>query len=425
MPDGLTLPAEFFGADDAGFSDPAEATPLGFTMLDDVEPVWSSRHLVDDLLTEGSFAVLYGESNSGKTFLATDIALHVATGRDWRGREVEQGGVVYVAAEGGTGLRNRLSAWKAHHAVNEAPFAVVPSGIDLSKAGSDGPRVIATAEALAKRTGMPTRLIVIDTLSRALAGGDENSSADMGAFVRAVDQIREATGAAVLVVHHSGKDTSRGARGHSLLRAAVDTEIEVQTTEDSPARTAVVRKQRDVECTGEFGFTLEVIELGEDDRGKPVRSCVPVEAQPVQPKRNRLQRLTPEQQAFKDEVANAVAKHGQKVRPDPDGPEVVAVSRNRLATALTGCGFFPDDLKRNQIAARLSKYVNTLKGKQILASTREWVWFATAQPSRNHAQPVADFGPSGAFATAQPPPYRGGCMVAAADPDEMAADHGQ
>jgi hypothetical protein len=134
--------------------------------------------------------------------------------------------------------------------------------------------VIEAAKLAAERLTCPVGLIVVDTLSRAMAGGNENSPEDMGALVRNLDTIRQHLPAHVAVVHHSGKDAARGARGHSLLRAATDTEIEVSREIGSSTSSARVTKQRELELGDEFPFTLVPVELGANRRGKPVTSCV-------------------------------------------------------------------------------------------------------------------------------------------------------
>jgi hypothetical protein len=117
-------------------------------------------------------------------------------------------------------------------------------------------------------------LVIIDTMARAMAGGDENSGQDMTRAVSAIDAIRAATGAHVCVVHHCGKDEARGARGHSSLRAAVDTEIEVSRPEGEPITTVRVTKQRDLPMGEPMPFSLKVVELGTDCRGRPITSCL-------------------------------------------------------------------------------------------------------------------------------------------------------
>jgi AAA domain len=178
--------------------------------------------LIDGVLDLDSLALLFGRSGSGKSFVALDWAMCVATGTWWRGYEVVQAPVLYVAAEGAAGLGARVDAWQRYHGVRmAADITWVPGPIDLLNA-----RYV---EALAMiSTDCEAKLVVIDTLSRCMAGADENSPRDMTAAVGALDTIREATGACTAPVHHTGKDLSAGARGHSALRAALDTEIRVE-----------------------------------------------------------------------------------------------------------------------------------------------------------------------------------------------------
>jgi hypothetical protein len=251
--------------------------PLPLLWFNEIKPVVNANDFVQGLLTNGGAAVVYGESNSGKTFWATDLALHVAAGLEWHGKRVKQGAVIYCVLEGGFGFKNRVSAWKMDRGMDEEdnlPFAAIPCGLNLLDPEVDTPRLIETIKAAAQQVGMQVGLVVIDTLSRAMAGGNENAPDDMGALVRNMDAIRAATGACVLFVHHSGKDQARGARGHSLLRAAIDTEIEVVADDATGARTARVVKQRDLQKGAVHGFTLRVIDLGKNEYGEMVTSCL-------------------------------------------------------------------------------------------------------------------------------------------------------
>ena len=244
----------------------------------DVEVNLEANDFVEGLLTDGAMSVVYGESNSGKTFWASDLAMPVAAGKPWRGRDIRQGAVVYCALEGGHGIRNRVAAWRHHHGMEDAriPFAVVPVQINMLDPTADAENVIATIKHAAEIMEIPARLVVFDTLSRALSGGNENAPDDMGALVMNGDRVRHETGAHTLWVHHSGKDQARGARGHSLLRAATDTEIEI--IDNGGLRSATVVKQRDLEGGQVFNFRLEAIALGQNARGKDVTSCVAIEA---------------------------------------------------------------------------------------------------------------------------------------------------
>lgn len=255
--------------------DAPRARRLELVYFADIEPSVEARDFIQGTLEEGAAAVVFGESNSGKTFWATDLALHVSAGIEWRGRRVDQGGVVYCALEGGRGFRNRVAAWKARHDGHEGPihFAAIQSGINLLNPEADTETLIERILEAAQTLGAAIKLIVIDTLSRALSGGDENSGVDMGSLVANMDRIRARTGVCVLFIHHSGKDAAKGARGWSGLRAAIDTEIEVEAGEGA-ARTARVVKQREMQKGDEHSFTLEVVEIGTNQHGEPVTTCL-------------------------------------------------------------------------------------------------------------------------------------------------------
>jgi len=270
------------------------------------------RDFVQGLLVEQSSAVLYGESNSGKTFFATALALSVAAGLPFFGRRVEQGGVLYLALEGGQGFRNRIAAWRERHDTipTAIHFAAVPAQVNLLDPAADTHRVIAAAAQATERMGAPIKLIVVDTLARAMAGGNENAPEDMGALVMNMDRIREATGATVLFIHHSGKDAAKGARGHSSLRAAIDTEIEVEAS-DGPIRRATVVKQRDMKKGDVFAFELEVVQLGENRHGEPVTTCLVRPSEDAGPAMRGGPRLDGHKRRAYDILVEAIAASGR------------------------------------------------------------------------------------------------------------------
>jgi hypothetical protein len=195
--------------------------------------------LIDSYLMRDSLATLYGPSGGGKTFLALDWALHTAVFPWWNDHTIQGGPVIYVIAEGVSGVGIRIDAWTGHHATqldNGHPIYWLPQAVSLTDLGE----VYAIAE-LAAEVGAV--LIVFDTLARCIVGADENSAKDMGLVVANLDRIRRRTGACVLVVHHSGKEVGAGARGSSALRAAMDTELEV--TDIDGRTTLKVTKQKD------------------------------------------------------------------------------------------------------------------------------------------------------------------------------------
>ena len=178
-------------------------------------------NLVKGILGFGMMALLYGASGSAKTLIALSLALHVALGREWCGRRaVKKGFVAYVAPEGGHSVHLRFHAWCRHHGLDPSddtlPFRTVPVRVDLCKSDADLKEIIANIKAAETDLG-PCILVVVDTVSRALDGGDENSPADMGNFVANCDRMREATGATVLGVHHTPKEGD-SPRGHTCLK---------------------------------------------------------------------------------------------------------------------------------------------------------------------------------------------------------------
>jgi len=261
------LPLEFWGDGQEG------ETPFDF---------------VEDVLTDGAMSVVYGDSNVGKTFFVFDLACHIALGREWNGKECEPGGVIYIAAEGGASIKKRKQAFEQYHKISDAPLAIIPSAVDLLDPKADISRILTACETAASVFETPIRLVVFDTLSRVMAGGNENSPEDMTAVIANIDAIRFATGAHTLIVHHSGKNAAAGARGHSSLRAATDTEIEVTKTGEGYG-VAKVKKQRDLEPAPDFGFKLETMVVGVNKRGKDLTSCVVL---PVQLDGSETKRLT-------------------------------------------------------------------------------------------------------------------------------------
>lgn len=258
---------------------PNRAQPtLPYFWFGDAEPSLEANDFVENLLTSGAMSVIYGPSNCGKTFFVLDLALHVAWGQEWRGKEVDKGAIVYLSLEGSQGVRNRIAAFRKHHEIESLPFVVMPKPVDLLDSQADVAAVIQLTQFVAAHTGLPVRMVIVDTLSRAMAGGNENSPEDMTALIGNCDRIRDATGAHVSIVHHSGKDEARGARGHSSLRAATDTEIEIRRDPELTRSTVRVAKQRDLEADDPFAFTLKSVDLGTNRRGKPVTSCVVLEA---------------------------------------------------------------------------------------------------------------------------------------------------
>jgi hypothetical protein len=242
-------------------------------------PILTANYLIKGWLGCGQMSVMYGPSNVGKSFAALDMAWHVASGEMWHGFRVSGGPVLYLATEGGSSFHNRLTALAQKYERTDVPLYIRPSPVDLLRPNADLAEIIALVAEIKEASGQECVQIVVDTVSRAMAGGNENGPEDMTAFISNVDAMRADTGAHCMLVHHSGKDVAAGARGHSSLRAATDTEIEMELSREDGLRFARATKQRDMETGAEFAFKLDVITLGVDQDGDDVTTCV---IEPVQ-----------------------------------------------------------------------------------------------------------------------------------------------
>jgi hypothetical protein len=198
-------------------------------------PVW----LIEGVLVRDSLAVVWGASGNGKSFLAIDFALCVATRTWWKNHAINEATpVLYVAAEGAAGLGKRIRAWsKANNVRNLVKTHWLADAVNMLE-----PEQFAALLAIANET--KPGLIVIDTLARSIPGADENAAQDMGRLVECADKLKKATGACVLFIHHATKEGSV-ARGSGALRAGIDTEIEVRREGD--AVLLFCRKQKDAE----------------------------------------------------------------------------------------------------------------------------------------------------------------------------------
>lgn len=226
--------------------------------------------LVKNFMPKATLGVLYGESGSGKSFLAYDLCAAIARGIDeWCGKRVKQGRVLIVVAEGEQGFRQRIQAYCHQQGIS-------PSDFEVDYISEFIPNLLQVADItdLIKevKEREPYDLIVMDTFAQVMSGADENSSKDVGGALAQCKRLSKATGAMVLLVHHSGKDAGKGARGWSGLRAAADVEIEITRKEND--RAIKVTKLKDGQDGSQMGFKLHTVVLGEDEDGDDITSCI-------------------------------------------------------------------------------------------------------------------------------------------------------
>ncbi len=216
--------------------------------LDQIESMEPPRWIIRDMIAEESLSIIYGDPGAGKSFVALDLGLRLANGMDWHGVESAQTGVLYIAGEGKGGIGKRIKGWRREHGYEgqDAPFLLLPVAVQLlDKPQLD--KLTRTIDAAIARANFPIGVIVIDTVSRAISGADENGQDTMSAFVAACDAIKSHAGAAVIGIHHSGKDKDRGMRGSTVLLGACDASFRVSKDEFTALVTIKTEKQKDAE----------------------------------------------------------------------------------------------------------------------------------------------------------------------------------
>jgi hypothetical protein len=332
------------------------------------------NYLVKGILPRTGLAVVWGPSKCCKSFLTFDLMMHVALGWEYRGRRVQQGGVVYCALEGGSGFASRVEAWRrqhlSEHKSGPIPFWLLDVPLDLVADHAS------LAEAIRAQLGNSPApaAIVIDTLNRALVG-DENKSDDMAKLIRAADLLRTIFGCLVILVHHCGIAGNRP-RGHTSLAGADDVQIAVSRNDDGTI-TAKVEHMKDGDASAPMASKLERIDLGKDDDGDTITSCIVVPVDVVPASKSTRANLTGNQTRFLDILReasdDAPAEHKTKSNI-PDGR--TAISREWLKTCCLSQGWFDTEASENNRRAKLSNMINALAAKRLIGAIGLFIWDA-------------------------------------------------
>lgn len=259
---GASLPA---GACPVGA---AEASTLRYKLLsdDDLCKLPPMQWRIKKVLPQTGLAAIYGASSSGKSFLVLDALQVLAAGREWFGYKTKPCNVLYCVLEGEGGIAGRVAAYRIRHSATSSNIRYLVQPFSLLENGD----IHDLAQAI-KTNRQGADVVVLDTLNRAVPGADENDSKSMGQIIAASKQLQTLVGGLVVLVHHTGKDASKGLRGHSSLHAALDAAIEVRRDGDS--REWIIAKSKDGEDGEAHPFKLDVVELGIDEDGEPITSC--------------------------------------------------------------------------------------------------------------------------------------------------------
>jgi RecA-family ATPase len=339
---------------------PMEETPilvprqlLNIESWDDIEdePV---EWLIDNVLPKRAFCALYGPPGSYKSFVALDIAEAVATGRPWMGREVQAAGaVLYIAGEGFGGIGARIKACKMHNRTQAgAEIYVIRAAINMRSSADDFDLLVASIKDLMEKSGVQFELVQIDTLARAFGGGNENNSEDMGAFIHNAGRIQRMLGCAMMVLHHSGKDATKGLRGHSSLLGAVDTQLELMKIDATPNPSSpiagsgilTISKQKDGQDGVRIGFEMVKVEIqgsalgiSESQISLAVRASDEALKQEMQQqavnRQDKPRKLQENQQAALDSIHDAIKKNGHMTNVGEERHKTISVSEWKEAFA--------------------------------------------------------------------------------------------
>jgi hypothetical protein len=338
--------------------------------FDELRPGTKSAFLVDGVLPQAGLVAVWGPPKCGKSFWTFDLVLHVALYWKYRGRRVNGGPVCYMAFEGAEGFKARAEAFRRTHAIKgKVPFFLIGTNAKLVRDHK------ALIESINGQMAAPPMVVVLDTLNRSI-DGSESKDADMGAYLAAAEEIHQEFDCVVIIVHHCGIDGTRP-RGHTSLTGAVDVQIAVKR-DASNNIIAEVEAMKDGAEGARFTSALKVIEVGTDDDGQPMTSCViePVENAPPSAGKSAGTRVTANQNRFLDILRDAVldAPDAHKTTCNIPGGRT-AISREWLKMCCVTKGWLDDD-DSNKSRAKLSEMINTLAGKRIIGTTKLFVWLA-------------------------------------------------
>ena len=263
-------------------AEPGDGTRFLLLSGDDIRALPATQWVIKGIFPAQGVAQIFGPSKSGKSFLAMDMAFAIAEGGDregkWFGYRVKQRPVVWVVLEGQGGVKARVAAWEKH---NKRPMPEWARVMVVPFRLTDEKDVREFGESLA-----PGTVVYIDTQNQAAPGIDENSNKDMSLLLEGAKNLAEACGGLCVLLAHTGTTVDGRPRGHNSQTAAMDGQMEVKRT--GRVRTWLVAKAKDGIDGGEHGFSLYLVDLGEDDDGDPVSSCVIDAAEKEQPRPKQM-----------------------------------------------------------------------------------------------------------------------------------------
>jgi hypothetical protein len=263
--------------------------------------------IIKRLIETEALAQIFGESGSGKSFIALDIAACIASGAPFHDHEVKQGAVIYIAGEGHNGLKRRLTAWEKLNDVSLDCAPLFLSKVAAQFLDATSAKAVADAVDLVVMSEGPPALIIVDTLARNFGPGDENATKDMSNFVAELDRLKGAHGCTLILVHHTGHTDKDRGRGSAALKAALDAEFRVEKTDDNI--TLINTKMKDAAPPLEMYFRLETVKLGVSTDGSPIESAALVKEE--RERKAKKKRLSDNQRLALDAFNSAAPVSGR------------------------------------------------------------------------------------------------------------------
>lgn len=341
----------------------------------DIEPATTPAYTIKDVLPAEGLVVVWGPPKCGKSFVTLDMVLHVAAGWEYRERRTKPGTVVYIAAEGERGLNARVAAFRKTHKESTnghtIDFYLIATRLDLVK------ERIELADAIRATVGDTVAVIVVDTLNRSFSGS-ENDDDDMGRYIAAADALRESFSCAVVVIHHCGIEGTRP-RGHTSLTGAVDAQIAVKKL-PSGNICMTVEHMKDGAGGEEIISRLEVVEVGTDDDGEAVKSCVAMpgpsdDGTPSKPGR----KLAAAPRAALDVLNDCIASAPSPAPSSSLVPmDAIGVTKEAWKTRLEQRGLVTArDAKKGNGREELRRIIVTLTDAGAIGVFEDFVWTVT------------------------------------------------
>lgn len=368
-----------------GQRDALSELPLPVELFQDIRPQLCGRGLIKGILMASTTKVVFGFPGAGKSFLVLDWLLHIAANiAEWFGHKVEPGACLYIAAEGAEGVRKRVAAWRRERGLEREaiPFAIIPATIDLFDPKAGDLEKLRAVLAHFHRLWGRLDVIAFDTLSATIGAGEENSG-DLGIYVRNVTALCAPCACASIIVHHSplSDNGTKRPRGHSSLWGTVDSADCVEGDSKAPARKLISTKMKDDESYADIAFRLHQVEIGTDEDGDPVTSCI-VEPSDIDPQSLRGgRRLSDKQKITLAALERTLIETGQfPPREIPDNVcnrtriGKVAMMSDWRSAAMSA--LHTPDTQPDSARTAFNRSRDALQAAEIVATWEEWAWLA-------------------------------------------------